>query len=130
MNSAKNADVKAYAVQRNVKLWQIAHAFGYPDSSFSRLLYKELSDDKKDEIKNVVDRIADGEKNVTAVKFYSRRRNEKRDVLIATNTTSRVREILAEEAQKRGLSLSYLVHSILQKEAENLSGGTIECLTE
>lgn len=42
-----NLDVRTYAINKQVKLWQIAEGLGKSDSNFSRMLRKELPDDKK-----------------------------------------------------------------------------------
>lgn len=53
-----NADVKNYAKEKNVKLWQIASKLGINDGNFSRKLRVELSDEKKAEIKAIIDELA------------------------------------------------------------------------
>ena len=54
----QNLDVRNYAMQKNVKLWQIASKLGINDGNFSRKLRVELSDEKKAEIKAIIDELA------------------------------------------------------------------------
>lgn len=53
-----NKDIKEYARIKNVKLWQIAERLNLQDSNFSRLLRHELTEDKKIEIKVIIDELA------------------------------------------------------------------------
>ena len=52
------SDLKCYAHKQGVKFWEIAERLGVNDGNFSRLLRKELSEEKKAEIKNIIDIIA------------------------------------------------------------------------
>lgn len=54
----KNIDVRNYASSLGVKLWEIAEKLNIHDSNFSRILRKELTQEKKEELKNVIDEIA------------------------------------------------------------------------
>lgn len=54
----KNKDVRDYARIKDVRLWQIAEKLQLYDSNFSRLLRRELSDEKKAEIKAIIDELA------------------------------------------------------------------------
>ena len=54
----KNIDVKNYATKRGVKLWEVAERMNIFDSSLSRKMRKELSQEEKDEIKRIIDEIA------------------------------------------------------------------------
>lgn len=54
----QNLDIRNYAMQKNVKLWQIASKLGINDGNFSRKLRVELSDEKKAEIKAIIDELA------------------------------------------------------------------------
>ena len=53
-----NEDIKAYAKEKKVKLWQIADTLEMTDSQFSRKLRYELEYDLRQTIINIVDRIA------------------------------------------------------------------------
>lgn len=57
----KNLDVRKYATERGVKLWQIAEQLNINDGNFSRRLRKELSNDEKERIKSIIDDIARNE---------------------------------------------------------------------
>lgn len=56
----KNIDIRVYAIERNVKLWQIATELHITDSSFSRRLRRELSKEAKQQIYEIIDKLADG----------------------------------------------------------------------
>ena len=53
-----NKDIREYAQMHNVRLWQIANALHINDGNFSRKLRVELTEDKKAEIRKIVDELA------------------------------------------------------------------------
>ena len=53
-------ELKRYARQKRVFLWQIADALNLSEATVTRLLRHELPDEKQDEILRVIDRIANG----------------------------------------------------------------------
>ena len=53
-----NTDIRAYALNKDVKLWMIADSMNVHECSFSRMLRKELSDEKKKEIFAIIDELA------------------------------------------------------------------------
>lgn len=53
-----NKDIKEYARQKKVKLWQVAMAMDMQDSNFSRKLRVELSQEEKQRIKDIIDNLA------------------------------------------------------------------------
>lgn len=53
-----NQDIKEYASKNNVRLWQIANELGVNDGNFSRKLRKEFTEEKKLEVKQIIDKIA------------------------------------------------------------------------
>jgi hypothetical protein len=55
-----NQDIKDYATSKNVKLWQIAQRLHINDGNFSRKLRVEFSEDRKTEIRKIIDDIAKG----------------------------------------------------------------------
>lgn len=55
----RNEDVREYARKKGVKLWTIAERLGIADSSFSRMLRYEITEDKKEEIKAIIDELAE-----------------------------------------------------------------------
>ena len=55
-----NKDIREYANKRNVCLWQIASQLGINDGNFSRKLRIELPEEKKTEIKAIIDNLAAG----------------------------------------------------------------------
>lgn len=46
----KNNDIRQKAQKANVKLWQIAEKLSVTDSTFSKMLRKELSTEQKEKI--------------------------------------------------------------------------------
>lgn len=55
----KNIDVRQYALEKRVNLWEVSEFLGYShESSFSRIMRHELSEERKAEIKRVIDKIA------------------------------------------------------------------------
>lgn len=54
-----NEDVKNYAKKHNVNLWEVSERLGYShETAFSRVLRHELPDDKKVQIKAIIDELA------------------------------------------------------------------------
>lgn len=53
----KNQDLRRYAKDRNVRLWQIAPYFGISADRFSVWMRREFSDDQKTKFRSFVDRI-------------------------------------------------------------------------
>lgn len=53
----KNIEVRSAAASAGVKLWQIADALGMTDGNFSRKLRKELSQEEKQMILEIIERI-------------------------------------------------------------------------
>lgn len=62
----KNEDVKTYAKQKKVCLWQIAEKLGKQEVIFSKMLRHELPADVKKKIFSAIDEIA-AEENTTEV---------------------------------------------------------------
>ena len=54
----KNVDLRNYAHQKGVMLWQIAQALGVSEPTMTRKLRNELSPDEKDEFIQIIDRLA------------------------------------------------------------------------
>ena len=54
----RNKDIRDYARIKDVKFWKIAEKLNMLDSNFSRLLRHELSDEKKEAIKTIIDDLA------------------------------------------------------------------------
>ena len=55
-----NKDIRDYAARRRVWLWEIAMELGINDSSLSRKLRKELTQDEKEKILGIIDQLAKG----------------------------------------------------------------------
>ena len=59
LNQAQsNKDIRAAAAAAGVFLWQIAEAIGVTDGTFSRKLRRELSDDEKAAILQVIQNLS------------------------------------------------------------------------
>lgn len=55
----KNIDIRQYALEKRVKLWEVSEKMGYShESAFSRLLRHELTEDKKEEIRKIIDELS------------------------------------------------------------------------
>lgn len=54
----KNIEVRNAAGGYGLKLWQVADALGMNDSAFSRKLRKELPQEEKEKILEIIDRLA------------------------------------------------------------------------
>lgn len=53
----KNQDIRNEVKSAGLKLWQIAERLGINDGNFSRLLRRELSDEKKTEIRSIIEKL-------------------------------------------------------------------------
>jgi len=53
-----NTDIKVAAIRAGVKLWELAEALGIADTSLSRKLRRELPDDEKQRILEIIDRLS------------------------------------------------------------------------
>lgn len=54
-----NVDIRQYALEKHVNLWEVSERLGYShESSFSRVLRHELTEDKKQEIRKIIDELA------------------------------------------------------------------------
>lgn len=53
-----NKDIREYAVKNNVRLWQIASVLQINDGNLSRKLRVELSQEEKQRIKDIIDKLA------------------------------------------------------------------------
>ena len=50
----KNQDIRQEVKDAGLKLWQIAEGLGMYDGNFSRMLRKELSEEKKVQIRQII----------------------------------------------------------------------------
>lgn len=53
----KNQDIRNEVKAAGLKLWQIAEELGIYDWALSRLLRRELSDEKKAEIRSIIEKL-------------------------------------------------------------------------
>lgn len=56
----KNQDIRNEVKEANLHLWQIADKLGIVDATFSKRLRYELSDEKKDEIRQIIKELKEG----------------------------------------------------------------------
>ena len=55
----KNIDIRNYAKQHKVNLWEVSEHLGYAhETAFSRVLWHELPADKKAEIYKIIDELS------------------------------------------------------------------------
>lgn len=55
----RNLDIRNYAKEKNVNLWEVSERLGYAhESAFSRVLRHELTEDKKTEIRKIIDELS------------------------------------------------------------------------
>lgn len=55
----KNKDIRQYAKDRGVNLWQVSEKLGFAhETAFSRVLRHELPYDKKKQIMQIIDELA------------------------------------------------------------------------
>ena len=55
----KNLDIRKYAKDKKVNLWEVSEYLGYAhETAFSRILGHELTEDKKAEIRKIIDELA------------------------------------------------------------------------
>ena len=56
----KNIDIRQYAQQKGVCLWEVSERLGYAhETAFSRVLRHELTEDKKKEIFQIIDELSE-----------------------------------------------------------------------
>lgn len=59
MEALANMDIRSYAKNKGVKLWQVSEELGFShESNFSRTMRHELPPKRKAELKNVIDRLS------------------------------------------------------------------------
>lgn len=55
----KNIDIRQYAKDKKVNLWEVSERLGYShESAFSRVLRHELAEDKKEQIRKIIDELS------------------------------------------------------------------------
>lgn len=54
----RNKEIRDYIKSKGIPMWRVAERLGIADSNFSRMLRYEISEDKKKEIKHIVDELA------------------------------------------------------------------------
>lgn len=59
-----NQDIREKILKSHLKYWQIAEQLNINDGNFSRMLRKELPNEAKEKINNIIETIRRKEKNV------------------------------------------------------------------
>lgn len=60
-----NKDIRDYAKEAGVYLWEVSEHLGYAhETAFSRVLRHELDEDRKWEIRQIIDKIADEHRGI------------------------------------------------------------------
>lgn len=55
----KNVDIRNYAKEHKVNLWEVSERLGYAhETAFSRVLRHELTEEKKEEIRTIIDELS------------------------------------------------------------------------
>lgn len=54
-----NKDIRTYAKENNVKLWQIAKAMGISEPTMTRKLRSELPEQDKQTFRRIIDELSD-----------------------------------------------------------------------
>lgn len=85
----KNLEIRARAVERGVKLWQVADELGIADTSLSRKLRSELSPHERDKILAIIERLSKtgGKEGVVDAAPVSHKSREVRDRLCIEKIT-------------------------------------------
>lgn len=53
-----NQEIRDYAKSKKVSLWQVADVFNVHETTFLRYLRKEFTEERKGEIRKIIDKIA------------------------------------------------------------------------
>lgn len=61
MKKIKNEDIRNEIKEANLFFWQVADELSMTDGNFSRLLRKELSNERKDKIRNAIATLKESE---------------------------------------------------------------------
>jgi len=56
-----NIEIRNAIFSNNIKKWKIANKLGVTDSTFSRMLRNEISNEKKEEILKIINTLKKGE---------------------------------------------------------------------
>ena len=59
-----NREIREAAKSTGVHLWQVANVYGVNDGNFSRKLRKELPQEEKQKIREIIDRLAQEKQGV------------------------------------------------------------------
>ena len=119
-----NTDIRSYAQTKGVRLWQIASKLGMNDGNFSRKLRFELTDEKKREIRLIIDELAaeqdgdgmDGRIKIEDAARFLRMDSQTLRLMIQNNL------IPGATCFKRGTSRRY-TYLILAKPFSEATGG-------
>ncbi|MCO7151939.1 hypothetical protein [Vagococcus lutrae] len=70
-----NEDIRKYAKQNNVYLYEVTKELGYKSANYSTIFFRfELDDVKKKEVMKLIDEIADNKKSLATAPTVSKAR--------------------------------------------------------
>lgn len=93
-----NEDIRNYAKEKRINLWEISDRLGYVyDTAFSRVLRHELPKEKKDKIRAIIDELAEREnvKSPNILDYFNQMNEEQRQLLFAS-----AEQILSKEREE------------------------------
>ena len=59
----RNQEIRNSILKNNLKFWQVAEKLKLNDGNFSRLLRRELTREKKEEIMNIIEKLKEEQEN-------------------------------------------------------------------
>lgn len=113
-----NQDIRDYARQNHVFMYEIAGACHYCEAYFSRILHYELTEAQKEIIKNIIDELASGNKGYHTDDFRKTVRKIKdysHDCPICFKIYPTHKDTLKAEARERHISLTKLMIEIVEE---------------
>lgn len=118
-----NKELRAYAIQHNVKLWEIAAGLNMTDSTFSRKLRFKLSPDMEKKARDIIDSISKHREAAGQGVAPAQLGNMQKEIKKEENIMSEDREL--KEARDECVRLG-----LLQKQGKNLNGADTYVKTE
>lgn len=113
-----NQDIRDYARQNHIFMYEIAGACHYCEGYFSRILHYELTEAQKEIIKNIIDELASGNKGYHTDDFRKTVRKIKdysNDCPICFKIYPTHKDTLKAEARERHISLTKLMIEIVEE---------------
>lgn len=120
-----NIELREYANRHGVRIWEIAHAFGYSDANFTRRIREELPEDLKQEWYKCVDELSKGNseyKNNSMKQFFSKSRYKQADsrteklmCFFDNGTKAKIKNYAAEQGISMNEFMNRLVKSFFKE---------------